>query len=170
MIKNSKLAKAVVLGGLILALSACAKKAGYGNYGEDESGGAGDNMRFFGTHLSPEQERQLLAKRTYYFDYDSFNVREEDTMSVYAHAKKLAGKSKIRIRVEGHTDERGSREYNIALGERRANAISNLLALKGISQSQISVVSYGKEKPETQGSDESAWSRNRRAVIVYEVE
>lgn len=171
MITNSKLVKIAVMTVVLFTLSACAKKmgSGGGEYGEGELG-AGDNMRFFGTELSAEQQKNLLAKRTYYFDYDRFEINEQDTLSIYAHAKKLAGKSKIRVRVEGHTDERGSREYNVALGERRANAITNLLASKGIPQSQISVVSYGKEKPDAQCSEESCWSKNRRAVIVYEVE
>ena len=72
--------------------------------------------------------------------------------------------------MEGHTDNRGSREYNIALGERRANAVANILLLKGAGQDQISVVSYGKEKPAVSGDNESAWSQNRRAVIVYEMD
>ena len=115
-------------------------------------------------------EKDLLAKRTYYFGYDSFDVLDKDVLSVYAHAKRLINHKRMHVRVEGHTDERGSREYNVALGERRANAIANILMLKGVPQDQISVVSYGKEKPAVAGHDESSWSQNRRAVIIYEVE
>jgi peptidoglycan-associated lipoprotein len=132
--------------------------------------GVGDTMRFYGSDVSPAEEKALLAKRTYYFSYDGFDVNDEDTLSVYAHAKRLINGKRAHVRVEGHTDERGSREYNVALGERRANAVANILMLKGVPQDQISVVSYGKEKPAVAGHDESAWSQNRRAVIIYEVE
>lgn len=161
--------KTVALLGLLISLSACSKRGGNG--GEvDEAGGVGDNMRFFGTNLSPEEERALASQRTYYFGYDRFDLEEKDIQSIHAHAKRAVNSPNARIRVEGHTDERGSREYNVALGERRANAVANLLMLKGVGQHQISVVSYGKEKPDVAGHDESTWSKNRRAVIVYEVE
>lgn len=154
----------------LLGLVACGSKRNKAGGEYTEEGGVGDNMRFYGTGISPEQERELLAKRTYYFGYDSFEVNDADTLSIYAHAKRLANSPRTRIRVEGHTDERGSREYNVALGERRANAVANILMLKGANQNQISVVSYGKEKPATVGHSDSAWSQNRRAIIVYEVE
>ncbi len=160
--------KAIVVMGAILGLVAC------GGASKRKSGseviGVGDNVQFFGTNLSPEQEKELLAQRTYYFGYDSNEVSENDTLSVYVHAKRLMNSPNMHVRVEGHTDERGSREYNVALGERRANAIANILMLKGVAQNQISVVSYGKEKPALAGHDESSWSQNRRVVIVYEVE
>lgn len=167
-IKGLKLAAVAVM---MVGLVACSSKR---NKSSDEemmaAGGVGDNMRFYGMGMSPEQERELLTKKTYYFGYDSFEVNDADTMSVYAHAKKLANNPNAKIRVEGHTDQRGSREYNVALGERRANAVANILMLKGVGQNQVSVVSYGKEKPAAMGNEESAWSQNRRAVIVYEAE
>lgn len=152
---------------LILGLGGCAKK---GPAGGSDVGGVGDSLRFYGTDVSPEQERSWLAKNTYYFGYDRFDVNDEDMMSIYAHAKKLINKPRCRVRIEGHTDERGSREYNIALGERRAKSVANIMMLKGVGEHQISIVSYGKEKPEVMGHDDSAWSRNRRAVIIYEME
>jgi peptidoglycan-associated lipoprotein len=164
-----KITKGLLLGVAVLGLMACASKHKKGQEGE-EFVGVGDSMTFYGSELTPEQERALLAKNTYYFAYDSNDLNEEDTLSVYAHAKQLMSKPKSRVRIEGHTDERGSREYNVALGERRGKAISNLLMLKGVGQHQISVVSYGKEKPATHGQDESAWSQNRRGMIVYEVQ
>ncbi len=156
----------VLMTSLVLGLVGCAKRGQSSSIG----GGVGDSMQFYGTQVSAEQEREWLAKNTYFFGYDRFDVSDEDMMSIYAHAKKLITKPNTRIRVEGHTDERGSREYNIALGERRAKAVANILMLKGVGQHQISVVSYGKEKPASMGHDESAWTENRRAVIVYEVE
>ncbi len=132
--------------------------------------GVEDGMRFYGMELSPEQEKTLLSQRVYYFDYDSYDVRDEDTQAVYAHAKRLVHSPRKHIRVEGHTDNRGSAEYNIALGERRARAVADRLISKGVPQAQISIVSYGKEKPAVMGDDESAWSQNRRVVLVYELE
>jgi len=159
--------KTAVILALSVSLLACANKKG-GRSGEMY--GVGDNVQFYGTDLSPQQEKDLLAKRTYYFGYDRFEVSEDDTLSIYAHAKRLITSPRAKMRVEGHTDNRGSREYNIALGERRANAVANILLLKGAAQDQISVVSYGKEKPAVSGDNESAWSQNRRAVIVYEMD
>ncbi len=151
----------------LIGTSGCVKKKGYGADGGDQAS-VGDSMQFYGTNLTPEQERELLSRNTYYFALDSNDVSEEDIMSIHAHAKKIICNNRCRVRVEGHTDERGSREYNVALGERRAKAVANCLMLKGVRPETISIVSYGKEKPAVLGHDESAWSQNRRAVIVYE--
>lgn len=163
-----KIMKGLLLGSALVGLIGCANK-NRGGQG-DEVLGIGDTMTFYGTELTPEQERELLARNTYYFAYDSNELSEQDTLSVYAHAKKIMSKPRCRVRIEGHTDERGSREYNVALGERRAKTVANLMMLKGVNQSQITVVSYGKEKSAVSGHDESAWSQNRRAVVIYEIE
>jgi len=109
----------------------------------------------------------LLAKRVIYFDFDSSEIKAEGTEVVAAHAKYLASHSSARVRLEGNTDDRGSREYNIGLGERRAQAVKRALLLQGASESQLSTVSYGAERPAVVGNDESAWSKNRRVEIVY---
>lgn len=109
----------------------------------------------------------LLAKRVIYFDFDSSEIKGEGTDVVAAHAKYLAGRSAVRVRLEGNTDDRGSREYNIGLGERRAQAVRRALLLQGATEAQISTVSYGAERPAVAGNDESAWSKNRRVEIVY---
>lgn len=167
---GTKVLQSIVLMVAVLGLAGCGSKRGaMGGQGE-EGMGVGDTVRFYGSDISPERERELLNKRTYYFGYDSNDLNDEDTLAVYAQAKRLITTPRTRVRVEGHTDMRGSREYNVALGERRANAIANLLMLKGVPQEQITVVSYGKEKPAISGHTESAWAQNRRAVIVYEVE
>jgi len=132
--------------------------------------GVADATQFYGSEITPEQEQNLLAQRTYYFAHDRAEVSEKDMMSVYAHAKHLMESPKRRIRLEGHTDELGSPEYNVALGERRAKAVANVLMMKGVPQSQISVVSYGKERPVALDHNDAAWQLNRRAEIVYEVE
>jgi len=109
----------------------------------------------------------LLAKRTIYFDFDSSEIRGEGTDIVAAHAKYLAQRGGMKVRLEGHTDERGSREYNIGLGERRAQAVRRALLLQGATEAQLSTVSYGEERPAAAGSDEAAWAKNRRVEIVY---
>jgi peptidoglycan-associated lipoprotein len=109
-----------------------------------------------------------LAQRVIYFAFDSSDVAEEDRPLIEAHAAFLAANPTVKVSVEGHTDERGSREYNIGLGERRAQAVAKMLEFQGVSPSQISVVSYGEEKPAVQGHDEAAWSKNRRVELVYE--
>jgi peptidoglycan-associated lipoprotein len=109
----------------------------------------------------------LLATRIVYFDFDSSEIKGQGTDVVAAHAKYLAANSGARVRLEGHTDERGSREYNIGLGERRAQAVRRALLLQGASDGQISTVSYGEERPAVPGHDEAAWAKNRRVEIVY---
>ena len=109
----------------------------------------------------------LLAKRVIYFDFDNSEIKGEGTDIVAAHAKHLASTPRARVRLEGHTDERGSREYNIGLGERRAQAVRRALLLQGATDPQLSTVSYGEERPAAAGSDEAAWTKNRRVEIVY---
>jgi len=110
---------------------------------------------------------EQLAKRLVYFDFDSYELRPQDTALVVAHGHYLASHPKARVRLEGHTDERGSREYNIGLGERRAQAVKRALLLQGVAESQLATVSYGEERPAVAGSDEGAWAQNRRVEIVY---
>jgi peptidoglycan-associated lipoprotein len=109
----------------------------------------------------------LLAKRIIYFDFDSSDIRGEGNDVVAAHAKYLATHTGTRVRLEGNTDDRGSREYNIGLGERRSQAVRRALLLQGAAESQLATVSYGAERPAVQGNDEAAWAKNRRVEIVY---
>lgn len=104
--------------------------------------------------------------RVVYFDYDSFVVKEEFRPTLDAHARQLAANKQRKIAIEGHTDERGGREYNLALGQKRAEAVAKSLALLGASETQLEAVSFGKERPAAQGSDEAAWAKNRRAELV----
>jgi peptidoglycan-associated lipoprotein len=110
---------------------------------------------------------EQLQQRTIYFDFDSSEIKPEFTGLLGAHAHYLASNASIRVRLEGNTDERGSREYNIGLGERRAQAVRRALMLQGVSESQITTVSYGEERPAVTGHTEEAWSRNRRVELVY---
>ena len=108
-----------------------------------------------------------LAARTIYFDYDSSEVPDSELASIEAHARYLSERSGASITLEGHGDERGSREYNIALGERRAVAVRQLMTLLGAADPQIHTISYGEERPAAVGHDDSAWKLNRRVEIIY---
>lgn len=108
-----------------------------------------------------------LSKRSVFFDFDSYVVKSEFQPVVETHGKYLGNNRGRRVVVEGHTDERGGREYNLALGQRRAEAVKQRLMLLGASEPQIETVSFGKEKPRAMGSTEEAWAQNRRADIVY---
>lgn len=109
----------------------------------------------------------LGAQRVIYFDYDSSDIRPDFIDVIAAHGRFLAGNATVRVRLEGHSDERGSREYNIGLAERRAQTVKRALALQGVQDSQVATVSYGEERPAAAGSDENAYSKNRRVEIVY---
>jgi peptidoglycan-associated lipoprotein len=120
--------------------------------------------------LSPEQQAMEAAKAVgviVYFDYDRAEIKPEYVPIVAAHAKFLNGSPQRKVRLEGHSDERGSREYNIGLGERRAQAVRRALMLQGVNESQITTVSYGEERPAVQGGDEAAYAKNRRVELVY---
>ena len=105
--------------------------------------------------------------RIVYFDYDSFVIKSEFQSVVDAQARHIKADKRRRVAIEGHTDERGGREYNLALGQRRAEAVRTALGLLGVADSQMEAVSFGKEKPAMQGSDEAAMAKNRRAEISY---
>jgi peptidoglycan-associated lipoprotein len=109
-----------------------------------------------------------LSRRVIYFDYDSAEITAADQDTLLAHAAVLAAYPDQRVALEGHTDERGSREYNIALGDRRGLSVQRILELNGVSPGQLSVVSYGEEKPAAEGHSEAAWRLNRRVEIVYQ--
>jgi len=104
---------------------------------------------------------------TIYFDFDSYELRPDDAEIVARHGRQLAEDSRLSVRLEGHADERGSREYNIGLGERRAQAVRRVMMIQGASASQIATVSFGEERPAAFGSNEDAWSQNRRVEVKY---
>jgi peptidoglycan-associated lipoprotein len=112
----------------------------------------------------------ILSKRIVYFDYDKDTVKAEYQAIVQAHAKYLADNRGRKVRLEGHADERGSREYNMALGQRRADAVRKAANLLGVANDRMETVSFGEDKPRVQGSTEEAWSQNRRVEIVYDGE
>jgi peptidoglycan-associated lipoprotein len=116
--------------------------------------------------LEAEQQR-LMQTLVVYFDYDQADIKPEFNSILSAHGQYLARNTNAQIRLEGHADERGSREYNIGLGERRAQAVRRVLMLQGATGTQVSTVSYGEERPAATGSDDEAWRLNRRVELVY---
>jgi peptidoglycan-associated lipoprotein len=109
----------------------------------------------------------ILSKRSVYFDFDKYAVKPEYRALVEAHAKYLASHPELSIRIEGNADDRGSREYNLSLGQKRAVAVKSAANLLGVPDKQLETISYGEEKPKATGDDEASWSENRRADIVY---
>ncbi len=116
---------------------------------------------------SLDDPQSLLAVRIIYFEYDSSDIKSEDRATVEAHAAYLVENPNTNMTLEGHADERGSREYNLALGERRAQTVKRQMTLLGASPSQIRTVSYGEERPAIDNHDEYSWSQNRRVEIIY---
>ena len=152
---------AVIAMTLALALAGCANKKNMPNSaGELGLGGAGSATP------GSQQDFTVNVGDRIFFDTDSTSIRADAQQTLQRQAQWLARYPNYAITVEGHADERGTRDYNIALGERRANAAKNYLASLGIDPSRITTVSYGKERPAALGSDEAAWAQNRRAVTV----
>ena len=132
------------------------------------SGSASSSAGSNSGQLTQEQIRaqNALRQTVFYFDFDVAEIQPADRETLTYHARDLAANPSKRLRLEGHADERGTREYNLALGERRANGILNYFIVNGAARSQIEVVSYGEERPEQSGQTENAYSRNRRVEIV----
>ncbi|XVJ70846.1 MAG: peptidoglycan-associated lipoprotein Pal [Rhizobacter sp.] len=149
------------------------RKAGVSNATQNPVGGtAGSGTTSGGgastvtsVDLTKGQTNEAQLQRVVYFDFDSFVVKDEFRSTIDAHAKILTGDRNKRVSIEGHTDERGGREYNLALGQKRAEAVQRSLILLGASEKQIEAVSFGKERPAVSGSDEAAWAQNRRAEL-----
>jgi len=130
-----------------------------GGYGSNGAGGLGPEF---------SDPNNPLSKQTIYFMLDSSQVQDDFIPVIAAHAQYLAAHPAQHVVLEGSSDERGSREYNIALGEQRAKSVANLLKSQGASDAQLEIVSYGEEKPAAAGHDESAWQLNRRVEVVYQ--
>jgi len=113
------------------------------------------------------EQRRLMSQLVVYFDYDQADILPEFNALLQAHGANLARNPNMQLRLEGHTDERGSREYNIGLGERRAQSVRRVLMLQGAQATQLTTVSYGEERPAQTGSDEESWRLNRRVELVY---
>jgi peptidoglycan-associated lipoprotein len=171
--KFKKLVQVLLISCSMLGLAACSSmhkhdqaEAADGGPGDGvQTSGAGDSDNFGGTAgMTPEQ---LLAKHIYYFEFDKSTVREDQKPAIVANADYLIAHRSAKVLLEGHTDPRGSREYNVALGERRANAVSEILRARGVSGDQIRVISYGAERLALPGHTEEEYKRDRRVVLVY---
>jgi len=140
-----------------------AASSGVGDAGAGQGGamGGGTGGSALGGPAASQENRII------YFEFDRFDIKPEYNAILQAHARYLSANPAARVRLEGHADERGSREYNIGLGEKRAQSVRNVLLLQGAVSDQIATVSFGEERPAVIGSDEEAWSLNRRVEIVY---
>jgi peptidoglycan-associated lipoprotein len=125
-------------------------------------GDAGSQGNGMGANLTG-----ALARKVIYFDFDKSEIKPEFADVVSAHARNLTSHPNLKMKLEGNTDERGTREYNIGLGERRAQAVRRALMLQGVAESQLNTVSFGAERPAADGDDEAAWAQNRRVEMVY---
>ncbi|HQU97996.1 MAG TPA: peptidoglycan-associated lipoprotein Pal [Nitrosomonas sp.] len=159
---------------LIVLLSACASQTTQPevddlnsgkNMGNSNLSGSGSGRPGYFSQL--QDPNSILSQRSVYYDFDSYSVKSEYREMVLAHAKLLRDNPDASVILQGNTDERGSREYNLALGQRRADSVKSMMTLSGASDNQIEAVSFGEEKPRAVGSGESAWSQNRRTDIVY---
>ena len=170
-----RISKWMVVGVLVAGLSACASSP---KEGEDAAGPTGKD-RVADTRKAVDDGGKMdvksmlsdtsspLSKRVFYFEFDSSELSSEDRDALTAHAEFMANHPEISVVMEGHADERGTREYNMALGERRAQAVMQLMVLQGASRDQLQSISFGEERPVALGHDESAWRVNRRAELLY---
>jgi peptidoglycan-associated lipoprotein len=171
--------KVIALGLFAVALAGCSSSRSIPDpeptepvYGSEGSSGSAETDGFGteglgeGEEIGYDPSAGELAN-ILYFEFDSAELRPEDTDTVARHALLLANDPGLSVRLEGHADERGSREYNIGLGERRAQTVRRMLLIQGASAAQISTVSFGEERPAVMGNDEAAYAQNRRVEIKY---
>ena len=160
---------------ILIALAGCSRNRppadvpDPGGYTDPNGSSGGGSSGGVSTTPVPGSQGDFVASVTndkIYFDTDAFNIDENDRAVLQSQAQWLARYPNVRVMIEGHADERGTREYNIALGERRANAARNYLATLGVNAARIGVISYGKDRPIALGSDDSSYAQNRRAVTV----
>lgn len=168
-----KLVQIMLIGVSILTVSACThtKKSTDANggtyddpYSRAQASGAGSGSKYGDENAT--NKRSARSKDTYYFDFDKSDVHANDLPAIYAKAEYLVAHPTAKIILEGHTDPRGSREYNVGLGERRANAVAQILTAKGVNPSQIHIVSYGAERLAVAGHTEEAYQLDRRAITA----
>lgn len=166
----ARISRPLILGAALLVLSACAKKEPEElpppPMAQPRPAPATPPVPAGPVAGSQEDFLASVVADRIFFDTDMFNVDAEDATALQSQARWLQANPAARVTIEGHCDERGTRDYNIALGERRANAAKNYLASLGVDPARITTVSYGKERPAALGSDEQAWAQNRRSVTV----
>lgn len=167
MLKRKQFLLAAVLS---LVLAGCGGDKGLeGEEGEEgvSASGLSDGSGASGSMLDGDSDMaQLLDTNTVYFEFDSASVDRDSQRVIEAHSQFLIENPDVNVVLEGHADERGTREYNLALGERRANSVAEIMVAYGVAPDRIQTVSYGEERPAAMGSNESAWQQNRRVVIL----
>ena len=173
--------RTLVVLGLVAMLSACGSAVKLDNVPVEDRSGSGvdasknangaavgqSTVASVDLSQSAQDAAMRATARVVYFDYDSYVIRPEFQSIVEAHAKYIRADKSRKVVLEGHTDERGGREYNLALGQKRSEAVRKALSLLGVAEAQLEAVSFGKEKPAVQGSTEAAMEKNRRAEISY---
>lgn len=178
--KYARLTLSLLAAGLLAACSSAPSTDGQGAAVEDRSsasasgvGGSGvttvnaDGSTPGAAYPELKDPKNILSKRSVLFDYDSYVIKDQYRPLVEAHAKFLVSHPKVKMLIQGNTDERGSREYNLALGQKRADAVKKALGLLGVSEGQLESVSLGEEKPSCSDSGESCWAANRRGDMLY---
>ena len=178
--KYARLTLPLLAAGLLAACSSAPSTDGQGAAVEDRSsasasgvGGSGvttvnaDGRTPGAAYPELKDPKNILSKRSVLFDYDSYVIKDQYRPLVEAHAKFLVSHPKVKMLIQGNTDERGSREYNLALGQKRADAVKKALGLLGVSEGQLESVSLGEEKPSCSDSGESCWAANRRGDMLY---
>lgn len=162
---NKSLKQLLGLAFILAFMAGCATTSEEDMVDTDAQAGVGAEAEQQVTPQPEPEEEVVELDRVFYFDFDSTVLKPEARAALTAHAERFKNTTE-RIRLEGHADERGSREYNMALGERRANAVADFLVLQGIPRSRIETVSYGEERPARLGSNEEAWAMNRRVELA----
>jgi len=165
---RSRIAKSLTIAAFAATLAACSSVP-LNDQAGNAGGNTGDNSSASGQIMDPFNPQSILAQqRSIYFDFDSYSVSDQYKGLVETHARYLASKPQQHIKIEGNTDERGGAEYNLALGQRRAEAVRKMMTLLGVSDTQIETISFGKEKPKSPGHAEADYAENRRADIEYQ--
>lgn len=166
---KSRIAKSLSIAALAATLAACSSVPLDDKTGQDTGASQGTADSSSGQIMDPFNPQSILAQqRSVYFDFDSYTVSDQYRGLVETHAKYLAAHPQQHVKVEGNTDERGGAEYNLALGQRRADSVRRTMTLLGVSDNQIETISFGKEKPKAPGSTEADYAQNRRADIDYQ--
>jgi peptidoglycan-associated lipoprotein len=162
-----KLKSLMVVFASLLLVAACSSTP-TNEGGAAGAGGSAGGAGAAGSQITPGSDRDFIVNvgDRVFFDFDKFNVRNDQRATLEKQAAWLKRYPQVQVTVEGHADERGTREYNLALGERRANSAKDFLVAQGVAANRVRVISYGKERPVALGHDEASWSQNRRAVTV----
>ena len=162
-----RIAQSLTIAALAATLAACSSVPLDDQSAGSSTGGTGGSAS--GEILDPFNPQSILAQqRSVYFDFDSYTVPEQYRSLVETHARYLASHQQQRVQIQGNTDERGGAEYNLALGQRRADAVRRMMTLLGATDAQIETISFGKEKPRSTGTSEADFAENRRADIEYQ--